>query len=109
MLAAGRLTERITLQCPKASFDAERSRSVDWRTQATTWAAVEAITGREVHAAQQIQSAITLRVTIRRPGPNPTATWRALWGCRVLSIEAVLPHPDRDRLVLLCSEGLNDG
>ena len=109
MLAAGRLTERVDLACPVEAIDELRSRTVKWRPRGTVWAAVEAITGREVHAAQQLHSVVTLRVTIRQPGLTPAATWRVVWKGRPLSIEAVLPHPDRDRLVLLCSEGLNDG
>lgn len=109
MLSAGGLSQRIQLQSKQVALDALNGAIVSWQTESDEWAAVEAITGREVHAASQLHSDVTLRVTIRQPGTTPDSTWRVLWNDAVLSIEAVLPHRDRDRLVLLCAQGLSEG
>ncbi len=105
-MQAGKLSQRITLQKPIATRDAIGGEVRSFATEWIGWATVEAITGREVHAADQLRSGVTLRVTVRQPGPKPDATWRALWNGAVLSIAAVLPTPTRDRLTLLCSQGV---
>jgi SPP1 family predicted phage head-tail adaptor len=103
------LTERLTLQAKAVTRDALGGEVLTWSDQATVWARVEAITGREVHAAQQLQAEVTLRAQIRaRPDLAISAEWRALWNGDVLAIHAVLPSPRRDMLTLLCSQGIRD-
>lgn len=108
MIAAGQLDQRITLQSRTATRDAIGGELPAWVDVATVWAKVDAITGREVHAAQQLHAEITLRAQIRYRD-DVAADWRALWRGNVLAIHAVLPSPRRDALTLLCSQGVRDG
>lgn len=108
MLPAGAMREQITLQAYTATRDAYGGEVITWADQATVWGAVDAITGRESYAAQQLDSVVTLRVRLRMRS-DVTTKWRALWRSQVLSIMAVLPSPTRDMITLLCAEGMRDG
>lgn len=108
-MRAGELNERVDLQKKSVTRDALNAEVVTWVTiYLREPAKVEAITGREVHAASQLHAAMTLRVTIRVK-PDVNAEWRALWNGEPLSIGAVLPVPARDRLTLLCAMGMSGG
>ena len=106
MLASGLLRERITLESRQTTRDAVGGENVTWQHETDTWAAIDAITGRESAVASQLAAVTSLSVVMRaRSDVQPT--WRVRWGSRVLSIEAVLPSAKKDRTTLLCSEGLN--
>lgn len=114
-MRAGQLTERVALQKQRVTGrDALNAPIIQWVNQAMVWAAVETLTGRESHAADQIQNPVTLRVLIR-VGISVEPSWRIEWWdnstkmYRYLSIAAVLPSTKHDSLTLLCSEGLNNG
>ncbi len=78
---------------------------------------VIALSGRELIAAQAVQSKVSTRIVARyRPGFS--AVMRAWFqdplaypGSVVFNIEAVVPDPDSRRrfVTLLCSSGVNDG
>lgn len=71
---------------------------------------VTALSGRELIAAQAVQSKVSTRIKARyRPGFK--ARQRATLGETVFNIEAVIPDPDsRIRYVtLLASSGINEG
>ena len=108
-MRAGQLNQCIDLQKKNVTRDALNAEVVTWITvYPREPAKVEAITGREVHAASQLHAAMTLKVTIRVKR-DVDAEWRALWNGEPLSIGAVLPVPRMDRLVLLCGSGMNQG
>lgn len=104
---AGQFRERLTLQSRSVTRDALGGEIIAWIDVATVWAKVDAITGREVHAAQQIHAEITLRAQIRHRA-DVAADWRAQWRGNTIAIHAVLPSPRRDVLTLLCSQGVRD-
>lgn len=108
MLDSGLLREKITLQSPQTTRDVTMGglSAPVWRDEAEVWAAIDAPSGRETNVAQQITAVITFSIQIR-PRYDVRATWRVLWGRRVLSIEAILPSAAKDRTTLLCSEGLD--
>ncbi len=106
MLASGLLRERITLESRQTTRDAVGGEDVTWRHEDDTWAAIDAISGREANVASQL-AAVTSLAVVLRARTDVQATWRVRWGDRVLSVEAVLPSARKDRTTLLCSEGLN--
>lgn len=108
MLGSGTLREHITFESKRTTRDAVGGEVVIWNDEGKTWAAIDAISGREANVASQLEAVITLSVVIR-PRSDVQSTWRIRWGSRVLSIEAVLPSAKKDRITLLCSEGLNQG
>lgn len=102
---AGRLKKRVTIQRPRNDTDAAGDTASEWIDVACVWAAVEPLSGREWFAAQQHQSSVTHRVTIRyRRGIE--ASWRVLLDCRALYIDGP-PIDERERhewLTLMCVE-----
>lgn len=105
-LEAGSLRERIQFQSRHATRDTIGGEEFTWNDEGEVWAAVEPITGREASIASQTQAITTLKVVCRNRD-DVTQTWRIVWRNQILSIEAVLPHPLRDRITVLCSQGLN--
>lgn len=68
------------------------------------------LSGRELIAAQSVQSKVTHRVVVRyRPGFN--ARFRARGGGLIYNIEAVINDPNSgiEYLTLLCSTGVDQG
>lgn len=100
----GKLRHRITLQELVKTDDGYGGIVETWQDVATVWAAIEPLKGTERYQAQQVQSELTHKVTIRyRAGIKPQM--RILYGNRVFDIEAVIDVDERHRwLELLCSE-----
>lgn len=109
MLAAGRLRHRITLQSKGTpTRDAMGGEVITWTDVATVPAEVAALSGRALIAAQQAQSEVTTRITLRyRADIQPD--WRILHGTTVYSIHAVIPDVTNAQLTLQCSRGLKNG
>lgn len=107
---AGSLRHRITLQSPPTARDSLGQRSGDWVDEATVWADARPLSSRELLAAGQINSEISVRFRIRyRAGVLPT--WRVLW--RDVP-HAIVGNPidvngERVALDLLCTAGIRDG
>lgn len=108
IIGAGKLRHRVTLQELVKTDDGYGGIAETWRDVATVWAAVEPLSGDERYAAQQVQSDLTHRVTIRyRAGVRPQM--RVMYAGRVLQIVAVIDREERHRyLELLCSEVVSD-
>lgn len=107
-IRAGELNRRIALQSVTRTADEGGGATSAWATFATVWAKVEPLDGRERYEAQQVESAVNHRVTIRYRA-DVTARHRVLYGSRALAIRAVLsPDPPRQASVLLCAEEDNE-
>lgn len=112
MIEAGKLDKRVTLQQREAvSPDRTSSGAPDkaWADVAEVWASIEPLRGRELFAADAVQSKVSVRIRIRyRAGV--TAAMRVVRGSTVYNIEAVInPRAANVELELMCSEGLNRG
>ena len=104
-MRAGMLRHRVTIQRQEIVFGKFGAPLHDkvWENVATVWASLEAVSGREFFASQQVQSEVTHKVTIRfRPGV--AADMRIVHGGRVFGIVAPLPDNRGTRLVLMCRE-----
>jgi SPP1 family predicted phage head-tail adaptor len=106
----GRLRHRVTLQRRTGAANAFNEPTDTWTDIATVSAGVEPISGREYFAAQQVQSEVSHRVTIRYlAGVNPKD--RIVWTdpatdvARYFDIRAVLDRDERHReMQLMCVE-----
>lgn len=108
MIDVGKMRHRITFQ----RFDGERDGYGDpleaddahWTDVATTWAAIDPISGREFYAAEQSQSEVTHKVRLRyRPGL--TTAMRISWEGRLLKILSIIDWEERhESLLLMCKE-----
>ncbi len=111
-LAAGRLRHRVVIQTPERVQDSAGYLETIWVNVAEVWAAIEPLSVREFIASQQMQSAITARITIRyREGL--TAQMRIVHSARnrIYNPQGWLADPESglEYLTAPCSEGVNDG
>ncbi len=107
-LKAGDLDQRVTLQSRSVVKDAMGQATITWTTEATVWAQVQAVRGREFFAAAQVQQEQTVKVRIRwRTGVSPT--WRLVWQGRAHDITGIVPVGRNDMLEIMCLQGVKDG
>lgn len=109
MLAAGEMTERITLQ-QRAQTQNEYGENVAaWTDVATVYAKAAPIRGREYFAMAQTQATTDVRFTIRyRAGVLPTM--RVVWRGEPYDIQDVIvPFGKRESIELMAVKGLRDG
>lgn len=111
MMRSGTLRHRITLQSPAGSRDAVGERTTTWTDVATVFASVNPLSVRELLAAGQTQSEVSHRVRLRYSAALSAldASWRILFGSRVLVIHGVRNIDEHKReFELMCSEGLRE-
>lgn len=111
-MEAGRLRHRIDIEVPTQVQDATTGEiTLTWGTHlASVPAAVEPLSVREYISAQQVQSEIVARITIRyRSGLN--ATMRIKHGSKIYSPVGFLPDNNSglEYLTIACSEGVSEG
>lgn len=108
-IRAGDLVRQIVIQRRSASKDSFGQESTAWVDVVVTRASIEPLSGYELVAAQAQFAETSHRIEIRyRPGI--TAAMRAVYQTRVFNILAVMDDfTAHKKLVLLCSEGLNQG
>lgn len=110
----GALGQRITLQQRSLAQDATGGQLTTWTDVATVWAEVMPLSGRELIAAQAVASETSHQITLRwQPvfaDPKTITAMRVVYHGRHFNIGAAINEDERNRtLVLLVSEGVNDG
>lgn len=101
------LRHLVALQSPTGSRDSVGGQVTSWTTEATVYASVEPLSGREAWLAAQTQAETTHKICLRYSSnlADLDASWRVLWGLRVFEIEARLNVAERNReLELRCVE-----
>lgn len=110
MPAVGTMRDRVRLDAPGEIKDSFGQRSQTWTTVAEVFAAVEPLSGRELWQAQQVQSDVSDKVTVRyrEDADRAAGRWRVVvltqWN-RVLYVESVRAAPGtagREFLELHC-------
>lgn len=105
-MRAGRLRHRIVLQSPTRTRDSTGGFTTTWTNEATVWAAIEPLSGREFFEIKQIQAETSVRVIIRHRD-GITTDWRISHGGKFYDITGVINESERDRMItLFCSEGV---
>jgi SPP1 family predicted phage head-tail adaptor len=109
-LAAGRLRHRIRIDEQIVHVNSSGEQDVAWEEVTTLWAAIEPLSARESLLAEQVQSKVNARITIRARD-DIRASMRAVHGSTVYNIEGVIRDPDSglEWITLPCSAGVNDG
>lgn len=104
----------VSFESPYTELDSDGAQMLEWMPAFVInhrmRCEVTALSGRELIAAQAVQSKVTTRiVTQYRPGF--TAAMRGVLGTTIFGIEAVIPDPEsRNRFVtLLCTSGVHEG
>lgn len=108
---AGRLRHRVSIEEIVSTLDSDGATEEAWIVFA--WpvpADITAISGRELIAAQTVQSKIATRIRIRYL-PGLKASMRIVHRADIFNIEAVIPDPDSGNrfITVMCSEGINEG
>lgn len=109
-IRAGQLRHSVEIQRRHTATDAEASASEDWITVfGGVAASIEPLSGRELYAAQQHHSEVTVRIRLRwRDGitPDMRVVHR---GVAYGVLYPINPQLKNHELQLLCSTGLNLG
>ena len=101
-MRAGRLNQRVTLECPVDVEDEYGATVMEWTEIGTFWAAVEPLTGKEIIAADAVAEITDVRV-IMRYQPGITAAKRLKHNGANLEIKTVINRRSMNReLYLLC-------
>lgn len=109
-LASGKLRHRVALQEFAETINSFGEREKYWAHVASVWAEVAPLSAKEFIAAQQGQSEISARITIRyRPDVKPEM--RIVFRGKYYNIQGVLTDPvsGLEYITLPCSEGANEG
>ena len=103
----GELKRKITIQSPSTTQDSFGQPTDTWDTVANTWAAINAVTSKEVYAlGAGFTAQVTHRVTIRfRRDLCIQSGYRILYRDRIFRVQAV-SDPDEERVLLnlMCQE-----
>jgi SPP1 family predicted phage head-tail adaptor len=114
-MQAGKLRDRLEIQQLVAGSPQQTSTGhpdETWTQVVELWGDVRPLGGRELFQAQAAASRVDYEIEIRYTTGyafNVSSAMRAVFKNEVYSIEAVLPFPDVDRMILRCSKGQNDG
>lgn len=109
-MVAGKLRHRVTIQSKSHTVDDYGGPVETWADVATVSASIEPLNGRELIAAQAVNSETTGKIRIRYI-EGITAAHRIVFGSRYYNITAPpINFEERNReLILMVSEGLNEG
>ena len=106
-MRASSLRHRVSIQTDRGSVDTYGEPTHSWSTDETVWAMVEPLSGNEQDIGEGQAGIITHRVMMRYTA-NATPKKRLLFGSKVLGIESVINHMERNEyLVLECKEEVN--
>jgi SPP1 family predicted phage head-tail adaptor len=117
-MQAGKLRHSVTLQTPVAGSPqrtASGQPDAAWTTLCTTYASVEALSGRRLEAAQATWPEATVEIKMRYRADvynkdRDRVPLRALFGSRYYAVGKVLNPEERNvELRLLCKEGAARG
>jgi SPP1 family predicted phage head-tail adaptor len=108
MIRAGRLKHRVAIQTQSTTLDSYGEATGSWSTDDTVWAAVEPVNGTEKDIGEGMASVVSHRVIMRYVS-GLTSKSRLLFGSRVLGIESVINHEERNEFMkLLCKEVVSE-
>ncbi len=100
----GPLNKRVAIRSVSSTQDDYNEPVLSWSTDATVWASVEPISGRELLAADQQHAETTHRIRMRyQPSTTVTAEKRLLYDSRIFEIVSVIDKKERKHMLeLLC-------
>ena len=99
-MRAGDLRHRLILQQPVESTSDFGETVISYETVDTVWGAVEPNTGKRYFEAMQANSEVQGAVRLRYRS-DIEATWRILYGSRVLQIVSIVNPQERNRELLV--------
>lgn len=101
----GELDERVELQKETFTSDGMGGQTSEWVTQATVWASVRALSGRERLHSDHLQASGGYRISIRnRTDLDVTAAWRVVWRGNSYNVRFPQDNGPRDMYLILEAE-----
>lgn len=98
----GQLKDRVTIQNYVRTPDGYGGYTETWQDIATVWANIKPLRGREFFQAQQIQSEVTHKITIRYRN-DIDETCRVKYNGQIFDIKSIIDIDNRHRfLELMC-------
>ena len=113
-ISAGMLTRRIKIQRPSTIKDSVGAPCRSWLDVATVWADIQPLSGKEAVLANRISAELSHQIIVRYQSlfdnPQQVAQMRVLYKARIFNIHSALNEDEkRTQIILLASEGLDDG
>jgi SPP1 family predicted phage head-tail adaptor len=113
-MRAGDLRKRITFQTRGTATDTFGAQTPTWSDLFTTWASIDALTAREIFAAQAVNSEVTHTIIVRYTAslsvPKVVAAMRILYSGRIFNIAGMNNVDERNRTIqLTAAESMNNG
>lgn len=113
-ISAGMLTRRIKIQRPSTIKDSVGAPCRSWLDVATLWADIQPLSGKEAVIANRISAELSHQIIVRYQSlfdnPQQVAQMRVLYKARIFNIHSALNEDEkRTQIILLASEGLDDG
>lgn len=100
----GDLRHRISLQSPTRTADNMGGYSTVWTSEATIWAAIWPVSGKEIMQARQNKMNVTHRIRIRYRS-DIKSSWRIKFKLRYFDIDVIINPDERNKMLeLLCTE-----
>lgn len=104
-MRAGKLRQRLMVDQATVTRDALGAPVYTWNKVGERWAGLEPLSGREFFSAQQLQSDVTHRVTIRYDHDLDPMYYRFRYQGRIFNIDSVLNIDERNReMQCMCRE-----
>lgn len=109
-VAAGRLRHQVVIEQQVTALTSSGEQETNWVTFATVWAEIAPLSARESMLSEQVQSKVSVRITIRSLD-GVIASMRVVQGSTVYNVEGVIRDPQSgvEWMTLACSTGLNNG
>ena len=110
MIAAGKMTERVTFQQKSVTRNGLGEEVVTWGDVCTIWAEAIPLRGREFYAANQTQQVVDVRFRIRARA-GLTNDMRLLWKAQPYDITGLIPGtgPYIGTLEIMATNGVRNG
>lgn len=111
---AGKLKRLVSIQQKSTTGDSFGGVQFTWSEIKKVYADIEALTGRELLAAEALASEVSHKITVRYDAifvdPKLAAGYRVVYQSRIFDLAAVMNADEGDRvIVLLAQEGLTQG
>jgi SPP1 family predicted phage head-tail adaptor len=108
------LNRLVMVQEREMTQDSFGGQSIDWTDVKQVYAKIRALTGKEIFAAQAVQSEVTHEIIVRYDAifadPKVAAAYRLVYNSRIFDVSACMNEDEADQVItLLATEGLSDG
>jgi SPP1 family predicted phage head-tail adaptor len=112
--STGSMNKRVTIQSRSATIDGEGGQVNTWSDVATVWASIRSSFGAELTIAQSLNidqpSTICIRWQASLSDQKQLSAKRLVCGSRIFNIKSSYNIDENNHfIVMLCSEGLNNG